>query len=126
VEIEEAKGAIVRLDHVQVAIPEDAEGEARAFYCELLGFSELEKPEALQSRGGLWLKAGSAELHLGVEAPFRAATKAHPCFVVDRLDALVATLLAHGRPVRPDDGIPGRRRFFTDDPFGNRLEFVQV
>lgn len=116
----------MRLDHVQVAIPEGAEGEARAFYCTLLGFSELEKPEALRAGGGLWLKAGSAELHLGIEDPFRPAAKAHPCFVVADLDALDAVLLSHGYGVRPDERILDRRRFFTDDPFGNRLEFVQA
>jgi catechol 2,3-dioxygenase-like lactoylglutathione lyase family enzyme len=117
---------IMRLDHVQVAIPEGAEGEARTFYCALLGFSELEKPEALRAGGGLWLKAGSAELHLGVEIPFRPAAKAHPCFVVADLDAVDAVLLSHGYIVRPDERIQDRRRFFTDDPFGNRLEFVQA
>jgi catechol 2,3-dioxygenase-like lactoylglutathione lyase family enzyme len=117
---------IIRLDHVQVAIPEGAEGEARAFYCALLGFSELEKPEALRARGGLWLKAGSVELHLGIEAPFHPAAKAHPCFVVADLDATDAVLARHGHAVRPDDCIRDRRRFFTDDPFGNRLEFVQA
>ncbi len=110
---------------MQVAIPRGGEDAARDFYCRLLGFAEIEKPQALQAAGGLWLRSGAAELHLGVEEPFRPAAKAHPCFTVDDLDGLAADAHERSFPVRPDERIPGRRRFFTDDPFGNRLEFVE-
>jgi len=117
---------ITDIDHVQVAAPPGCEGAARAFYGELLGLEEVPKPAALAARGGCWFRAGSAELHVGVEEPFVAARKAHPGLVVDDLDALRERLEAEGIRVRPDDSLPGVRRFHVDDPFGNRLEFREV
>ena len=114
----------MRLDHVQLAIPPGSEDRVRAFWCDLLGLAESEKPEALKSRGGLWLRRGAAELHLGVEAPFAPAKKAHPAFAVPDIDALAETLDRAGHPLRWATDIPGRRRVFTVDPFGNRLEFL--
>jgi catechol 2,3-dioxygenase-like lactoylglutathione lyase family enzyme len=115
---------IVGYDHVQVAIPAGSEAGARAFYGDLLGMTEVAKPESLAGRGGCWFVAGSAVLHLGVEEAFSPARKAHPAFVVDALDALCARLEAAGQEcVRADNEIPGVRRFHTTDPFGNRLEF---
>jgi catechol 2,3-dioxygenase-like lactoylglutathione lyase family enzyme len=115
---------IVGYDHVQVAIPAGGEAAARAFYGELLGMTEVAKPQSLARRGGCWFVAGSAVLHLGVEEPFAPARKAHPAFVVSALDALYARLEAVGHGcVRTDNEIPGVRRFHTTDPFGNRLEF---
>jgi catechol 2,3-dioxygenase-like lactoylglutathione lyase family enzyme len=118
---------IVGYDHVQVAIPSDAETVARDYYGGLLGMIELPKPAALAARGGCWFTAGSAVLHLGVEADFRAARKAHPAFIVDDLDAVERTVrLAGYETTRADDEIQGVHRFHTFDPFGNRLEFQQA
>jgi catechol 2,3-dioxygenase-like lactoylglutathione lyase family enzyme len=117
---------ITGIDHVQVAAPPGCEPAARAFYGELLGLPELEKPEALAPRGGCWFQAGAQELHVGVEDPFTPARKAHPSFVVTDLDAVAAKLTATGHPVTYDDLIPGVKRFETADPFGNRLEFRQI
>ncbi|MGZ9809572.1 glyoxalase [Pseudoroseicyclus sp. H15] len=113
-----------RIDHVQLAIPAGGEAAGRAFWVDLLGRTELPKPEGLAGRGGLWLRAGAVELHLGVAEPFVPAAKAHPCFAVPDLDALAKALGDAGHPVRWDEAIAGRRRFFTDDPFGNRVEFM--
>jgi len=118
---------ILRYDHVQLAIPADSETAARAFYGGLLDLTELPKPAALVGRGGCWFSSGAAVLHLGVQAPFRPAAKAHPAFVVDDLDALAADLTDAGYEcMRSDNEIPGVRRFHTFDPFGNRLEFQQA
>jgi catechol 2,3-dioxygenase-like lactoylglutathione lyase family enzyme len=115
---------IVGYDHVQVAIPAGGEAAARAFYGELLGMTEVAKPESLVSRGGCWFVAGSAVLHLGVAEPFAPARKAHPAFLVDALEPLCARLEAAGHAcARTDNEIPGVRRFHTADPFGNRIEF---
>jgi catechol 2,3-dioxygenase-like lactoylglutathione lyase family enzyme len=65
------------------------------------------------------------ELHLGVEAGFRPAAKAHPGLLVRDLDRYAARLGAAGAPVRWDDGFPGHRRFYSADPYGNRLEFLE-
>jgi catechol 2,3-dioxygenase-like lactoylglutathione lyase family enzyme len=108
----------MRLDHVQVAAPLGCEDEARAFYGGVLGLSELEKPASLASRGGVWFE----HLHVGVEDPFTPARKAHPAFVVADLDALASRL----GEVQWDDAVPGVRRFYASDPFGNRLEFVDA
>lgn len=117
---------VTGIDHVQVAAPAGCEADARAFYGELLGLKELQKPEALAGRGGCWFQAGAQELHVGVEEPFTPARKAHPSFVVTDLDGLAAQLTGAGRQVVYDDLIPGTRRFETADPFGNRLEFRQA
>jgi catechol 2,3-dioxygenase-like lactoylglutathione lyase family enzyme len=117
---------ITGIDHVQVAAPRGCENAARAFYGALLGLEELGKPEPLQERGGCWFRAGDQQLHVGVEAPFSPALKAHPGFVVADLDDLRARLHGAGIETLDDDSISGSRRFFAADPFGNRLEFRQA
>jgi catechol 2,3-dioxygenase-like lactoylglutathione lyase family enzyme len=117
---------ILGIDHVQVAAPRGCEAEARAFYGELLGLEELEKPEPLRARGGCWFRAGSAELHVGVEEPFAPARKAHPGLVVDDLAALVDRLAGAGIEAVPDTSLPGVDRVYVADPFGNRLELRQA
>jgi catechol 2,3-dioxygenase-like lactoylglutathione lyase family enzyme len=114
------------LDHVQIAAPPSCEAQARHFYGELLGLPELEKPAPLQPQGGVWFALGDAQLHIGVEAQFRPARKAHPALRVDAatLDELAHRLGDEGAPVRWDDELPHVRRFFTDDPWGNRLEVL--
>jgi catechol 2,3-dioxygenase-like lactoylglutathione lyase family enzyme len=118
---------ITGFDHVQLAMPRGREDAARSFYAVLLGMAELAKPPALAVRGGCWFASGAAVLHLGVEEPFAPARKAHPALLVDNLDELAATLSAAGHAcVRADGEIPGVRRFHTQDPFGNRVEFQQA
>lgn len=118
---------ITGYDHVQVAIPAGSEEVARRFYGELLGMTELVKPPVLARRGGCWFTSGEAVLHLGVEDPFTPAAKAHPAFLVTDLDELAALLQGQDFDVTWSTGdIPGVRRFYTADPFGNRLEFQAV
>ena len=115
------------LDHVQVAAPPGCEREARSFYGELLGLRELEKPADLRGGGGVWFAAGAQELHVGVAEDFTPAGKAHPGLRVDSdaaLDALAGALTTAGAAVDWDDRIPGRRRFFAADPWGNRIELL--
>ena len=115
---------LLRLDHVQLAMPAGGEDTARAFYADLLGLPETVKPPNLAARGGVWFRHGPIEVHLGIEADFRAARKAHPAFRVSDLDGLRQLLLAAGVEVADDDQLPGERRFYAADPFGNRLEFM--
>ena len=115
---------ITGIDHVQIAAPADGEEAARRFYGALLGLRELDKPEALRARGGAWFACGGQQLHVGLEEPFAPARKAHPALLVSDLDALAARLEAAGVPVAWDDAIPGVRRFYAEDPFGNRLELT--
>ena len=116
---------ITGLDHVQLAMPKGEEERARAFYAGLLGLAEVAKPEPLASRGGCWYESGRTIVHLGVEADFAPARKAHPAFLVEDLEAARRELAAAGAPVVPDDTLPDVRRFYTADPFGNRIELIQ-
>jgi catechol 2,3-dioxygenase-like lactoylglutathione lyase family enzyme len=118
--------AITGIDHVQLAAPRGCESAARAFYGGLLGLAELPKPEALAARGGCWFRAGSQQLHVGVEEPFAPARKAHPGLIADDLEALAERLHAAGHDVAFDDAIPGAKRIHVADPFGNRLEIRQA
>ena len=110
-----------RLDHVQVAAPAGCEPAAREFYGSLIGLAEVEKPEPLRGRGGVWFD----QLHIGVEEEFRPARKAHPALRVENLDELAARLAEAGKRVEWDAALPGTRRFYTSDPWGNRLELLE-
>ncbi len=117
---------VLGLDHVQLAVPPGSEEACRAFFVGVLGMPEVAKPPVLAARGGIWVEAGAQQLHLGVEKEFQPAKKAHPAFAVGDIDAVAARVAAAGHRVTWDGTIAGTRRFFTDDPFGNRLEFVVV
>jgi catechol 2,3-dioxygenase-like lactoylglutathione lyase family enzyme len=113
------------LHHVQLAIPPGGEDECRRFWGGVLGMSELTKPPVLAARGGCWFRGGGLEVHLGVEADFAPARKAHPGVLVTDLAGLAARLEESGAEVLWDGDFPGHRRFYASDPFGNRLEFLQ-
>ncbi len=117
---------IVGLDHVQLAMPAGKEAEAHRFYCELLGFIEVEKPAVLAARGGCWFESGLVKIHLGVESDFRPARKAHPALLVDDLASLVRNLASAGVEIRDGEQIDGYNRVHIDDPFGNRIELMEI
>ncbi|HET6280868.1 MAG TPA: VOC family protein [Polyangia bacterium] len=117
---------ILGIDHVQLAMPAGREAEARAFYAELLGIPEKPRPPELAGRGGAWFENGHVKIHVGVEADFRPARKAHPALIVDHLDQLVQRLGAAGAPLAGDTPIPGFNRVFVNDPFGNRIELLEA
>ena len=112
------------LHHVQLAMPRGREEDARAFYAGVLGLVEVAKPAELRARGGCWFQADGLQVHLGVEEPFTAARKAHPALLVDDLDELERRLRSAAIDVVRDTELPGYRRFYAADPFGNRLEFL--
>jgi catechol 2,3-dioxygenase-like lactoylglutathione lyase family enzyme len=117
----------VKLDHVQVAAPAGCEALARAFYGDLLGLPELEKPAALAARGGAWFAVGDHQLHVGVDPSFTPATKAHPALRLPgaaALRELAERLTAAGVDVRWDDELTGIERFYAADPWGNRIELL--
>jgi tRNA (cmo5U34)-methyltransferase len=115
---------VVRIDHVQLAMPKGEEAAARRFYTGLLGMPEVEKPSDLAVRGGCWFEMGTLKIHLGVDPEFRPARKAHPALVVDDLASLVARLSDAGVPI-VEEPMDGHRRVYAEDPFGNRLEFIE-
>lgn len=116
---------LLPIHHVQLAIPRGGEDACRQFWSGLLGMRELAKPAALAARGGCWFRGGDLEVHLGVEEPFAPARKAHPGLLVDGLRQLARQLEEAEYPVVWDDDFPGHDRFYSADPFGNRLEFLQ-
>ena len=85
---------------------------------------ELAKPPELAKRGGCWFASGPVQIHLGVEADFRPAQKAHPALRCRDYVELLARLRAAGVEVRDDESIPGVRRCHISDPFGNRIELI--
>ena len=118
---------LLRLHHAQITYPIDGEGRAREFYCGLLGLREIPKPEVLQARGGFWLELGSLQVHCSVEDGVdRKATKAHLAYQVEDLESWRTLLVSKG--FSPQDGtpIPGMVRFEFRDPFGNRIEFLEL
>jgi len=82
------------------------------------------KPPLLAGRGGVWFRLGAQELHVGVEAGFEPARKAHPAFAAADLDDLAARLQDAGSEPAWVGDISHTRRFYVQDPWGNRLEFV--
>jgi len=111
-------------DHVQLAAPAGCEDAARRFFGELLGLDEIPKPESLRSRGGVWFQVGAQQLHVGVEDDFAPARKAHPAFAVTAYDELRARLRAAGVEVTDGESLPGVRRCYVADPWGNRIELL--
>ncbi len=119
---------LLGIDHVQLAMPpgDDAVRRAEDFYHGVLGLQQVPKPPELAVRGGCWFEGPSVKLHLGVEDDFRPARKAHPALLVDDLDVVCQRIVAAGGEVRSADGLPGVARVHADDPFGNRIELIQV
>lgn len=118
--------AVAGLDHAQLAMPVGVEEEARGFYCGVLGLVEVQKPPVLAARGGCWFNGHRAEVHLGVERDFRPTLKAHVGLAVTDLDEMATRVSAGGHRVTWDEELAPRRRFFTDDPFGNRIEILAL
>lgn len=114
------------IDHVQLAMPPDEEQKARSFYAGILGMAEIQKPPELAKRGGVWFASANVQIHLGIEQDFRPAKKAHPALRSDRYDELMAHLQAQRVKVVPDQSIPGIRRSYIADCFGNRIEIMGV
>ena len=116
---------LLSLHHVQLAMPEGHEADARAYYGQLLGLAEVAKPESLAKRGGVWFEQDGLRVHLGVENLFAPARKAHPAFLVEGLAALGNRLAAAGYITVPDEALAGYRRLYVSDPFGNRIELLE-
>ncbi|GAA3372374.1 VOC family protein [Streptomyces sannanensis] len=116
---------LAAVDHVQLAAPEGSEDALRAYYVDVLGMTEIPKPPVLAARGGCWFAAGTVQLHLGIEDDFRPAKKAHPGLRVTDIEAYAARPESKGATVVRDHNLPGHRRFYSEDPVGNRLEFLE-
>jgi catechol 2,3-dioxygenase-like lactoylglutathione lyase family enzyme len=116
---------VIRIEHVQLAMPAGGEALARIFYAGLLGISETPKPAHLAKRGGCWFERGDLKIHLGVETDFRPARKAHVALLVADLRELQEKLRASGYALKEDEPLEGYQRIYVDDPFGNRIELME-
>lgn len=117
--------SIIGIDHIQLAMPAGQEDKARAFYSRLLGIPEIPKPTSLAKRGGAWFENNLVKIHLGVEADFHPARKAHPGLLVSGLRELTEKLRDAGYDVNEDEPLIGYERVYVSDPFGNRLELME-
>lgn len=117
---------VKQIDHVQLAMPPGGEELARSFYRDLLGLPEIPKPPELARRGGCWFESTAVKIHLGVEQDFRPAKKAHPALLVDDLPSLLAAFSDADVHVVDDEPLEGYHRVYTADPFGNRLELMEL
>ena len=114
------------IDHVQLAMPEGVEDDARAFYHGLLGMTEIDKPAELKKRGGCWFSSGNVQIHLGIDPDFHPARRAHPALRCHDYAELVARLKNAGLEIKPDHTIPSVQRCHIFDPFGNRIELIRA
>jgi catechol 2,3-dioxygenase-like lactoylglutathione lyase family enzyme len=118
---------LIEVHHAQITIPKGEENEARKFYCDFLGLKEIPKPGALQNRGGFWLEVGGFQIHVGTEDNFdRTKTKAHIAYLVKDLESCRQKLTDYGIKIIQGIPIPNYNRFEFRDPFGNRIEFLEV
>lgn len=116
---------IVGIDHVQLTVPRALEAEALAFYRNVLGLAEIEKPEELRKRGGAWFQVGALQFHVGVDPEPWPKSKRHVCFLVPDLAKAKAAALAKNAVIEEEGEAEGLKRFFLRDPAGNRIEIGQ-
>jgi len=115
----------IALDHIQIAMPQGGETAARRFFGQLLAMTEIAKPDALAGRGGLWFVLDDGiGFHLGVEADFRPANKAHAGLRLATFETVLARLEQAEVAVERGLDTFGRRRAYLNEPFGNRLELI--
>lgn len=115
------------IDHIQVTSPPEAENAMLFFYSQILGLTEISKPEALQANGGAWYVMGDIQIHIGIEKQANnEVSRRHICFRVQDLEAFAKHLRSHGVEIISDGRPPTTyNRFFIRDPGGNRIEIAE-
>lgn len=106
---------------------------ARDFYCDVLGFEELPRPDF--GFPGLWLRVGTLQLHLGVTDEPPSPGPGFPHFALyvptEQFDATIEAVRAAGVKMlgepstRVDFGATVHAAFITD-PSGNVIELTDV
>jgi catechol 2,3-dioxygenase-like lactoylglutathione lyase family enzyme len=112
----------ISLHHAQVFYPPGQESRARTFYGQALGLEEIERPSTLRDRAGIWYAAPPGHVHLSAEGDLALHPRRHFALRVTELDALRAS----GARFEDADPIPGWRRIYVFDPFGNKIELDEI
>ena len=115
----------MRTDHIQLAFPPGGIEKVREYFVGVWGMTEDERPPSLDRREGAWFRKDSCIIHVGFDPNFIPQKKAHLAIIVDDIDNFAENLLAHGFEVRWNESIDNVKRFFTDDPYGNRIEIIR-
>ncbi|MDA8045764.1 MAG: VOC family protein [Actinomycetota bacterium] len=118
---------VTRFHHVSINTNDAPLDEVVAFYREVLGLGDHERPD-IPGVAGHWHSVGDQQLHL-VDAPPRGtpidSTGRHYCVAVEDLDRAVAELdergIAYERAVQG----PGTVQIWINDPAGNTIELQQ-
>ena len=113
-----------RIDHIHITVTADKLEEAKLFYTEVIGLEIINRPSHLFKNPGYWFNIGDAQLHIGVEPKLHVSTR-HTAFEVQDVDAALKHL-ENKVQILAEPEIPGRRRFAFLDPFGNRIELLQI
>ena len=113
---------VVALEHVSVTTPEELLDEVLEWYEECLGLERIEKLEGTRVAGG-WFRAGKGQIHITLDE-HNPPKKAHFAIVVDDVGEIVERLRSAGNHIEQASKLPGRKRFYTRDPAGNRLEII--
>ena len=108
------------IDHVDVTAPEELQEETIAWYRDCLRLAEL----PTDRKGGRFA-VGDQELHISID-PHNPPHTAHFCLLVENLKAIIDRLREGGSHIEQARDIPGRRRFYTRDPAGNRIEMASI
>jgi catechol 2,3-dioxygenase-like lactoylglutathione lyase family enzyme len=115
----------VRVDHFHVCVTPERLEEAKLFYTQVIGLELIYRPDHLFSSAGYWLNIGDVQLHIGVE-PVLPTTIRHTALQIADVEAARLHLQRHNVDIIEEPVIPGRSRFAFLDPFGNRMELLQL
>jgi catechol 2,3-dioxygenase-like lactoylglutathione lyase family enzyme len=113
----------LRADHFQIVVPLERLEEARAFYTDIIGLQAIERPP-FKSKG-YWFNIADIQLHLSTEEAM-PRTSRHNAFEIADIAAARRHLQNHGVEFLEEPIIPGRERFSFIDPFGNRIELLEM
>ena len=115
----------IRADHINICVPPERLEEALRFYADVIGLKQIERPDHLFSTPGYWFDIGDIQLHVGVELQMPRSVR-HIAFEIKNVDAAVKLFKKHNVELMEEPVIPGRKRFAFIDPFGNRMELLQM
>lgn len=113
-----------RADHINISVPPERLEEAKQFYTEVLGLEQIERPDVFGSKG-YWFNIGDIQLHISCEAPLPRSTR-HTAFEVTDIAAARKQLQKYDVEITEEPRLPDRDRFAFIDPFGNRMELLQI